>query len=129
MAEQFEHEVVHAKLKVSQGGDTRKIKEEVNLLVAHGWRLDDEKMGLQTSFTFPTFVKAVEFMNKVFEESAHQNHHAGIYNMNRLVTVHWTTYRPRGLSAKDTKMAQWCHEQGPQLGGQYDTNISNGPNA
>lgn len=59
MAEQFEHEVVHAKLKVSQGGDTRKIKEEVNLLVAHGWRLDDEKMGLQTSFTFPTFVKAV----------------------------------------------------------------------
>ncbi|KAI1122187.1 transcriptional coactivator/pterin dehydratase [Nemania abortiva] len=129
MAEQSRNDVVHTKLKVSQGGDTRKIKEEVNTLVALGWRLDSENMGLETSFTFPTFAKAVDFIYTLFVQSKIRNHHAEVYNMYKLVNVHWTTHKPRGLSANDTEMARWCHEQAVLLGGQYNADINSRPNA
>lgn len=32
------------------------------------------------------------------------------------VYVHWTTHNPRGLSAKDTFMAQYCDEQARLVG-------------
>ncbi|KAI1265430.1 transcriptional coactivator/pterin dehydratase, partial [Xylariaceae sp. FL1019] len=109
------------KLQVSEGENVESIESEVVFLLNAGWSLDEENMGLKGSFTFTSFAKAADFLHTLFVQSKIRDHHAEIYNMHKLVKLHWTTHRPRGISAKDTQMAMWCHEQALLLGGKYVT--------
>ncbi|KAF2241911.1 transcriptional coactivator/pterin dehydratase [Trematosphaeria pertusa] len=114
---------VLSQLRVSDGEDAETLKKDVDPLVSFGWKIDNEGMGLEASFNFPTFAKAADFMTLVFIQSKISNHHSETYNMYRTVYLHWTTHKPRGLSLKDARMARFCHEQAISLGGQYTDDI------
>lgn len=47
-----------SQLRVSDGENAETLKKDVDDLVSAGWKIDNEGMGLEASFNFPTFTKA-----------------------------------------------------------------------
>ncbi|KAK3371648.1 transcriptional coactivator/pterin dehydratase [Lasiosphaeria ovina] len=111
-------------LRVSEGENAEVLEKDMGDLVSLGWKADSDNMGLEASFTFPNFGKAADFITLVNIQSKTLNHHAETYNMHKMVYLHWTTHRPRGLSAKDIQMARWCHDQAASLGGHYMDDVT-----
>jgi hypothetical protein len=87
-----------AQLHISDGNDANKIEKDVHDLISLGWKVDNERMELEASFTFPTFAKAAvrlfdftlfrdqlilnqDFMILVFIQSKALNHHSETYNV------------------------------------------------
>ncbi|KAF7181012.1 hypothetical protein CNMCM7691_000141 [Aspergillus felis] len=103
-------------VQISPGEDAEQVQEELKALLEKGWVLDGERMGIQKTFYFRTYFKAVSFMNVVASQSAIKKHHSTMTVRIGSVDVHWTTHNPRGLSSKDIAMAQHCDE-GAQLMG------------
>jgi 4a-hydroxytetrahydrobiopterin dehydratase len=69
-----------------------------------GWRLDEGK--LVRDFSFPDFVAAMDFVNKIAAEAESAGHHPDIdirYNKVRLGLV---THDAGGITAKDVEMAE-----------------------
>jgi 4a-hydroxytetrahydrobiopterin dehydratase len=73
-------------------------------------------MGLVRTFTFPTFSAAWRFMSTVAEECKAKRHHPSWHNLYNQVTVEWTTHNPKGLSAKDVDMAEFCDRTADEIG-------------
>ncbi len=60
---------------------------------------------LRRIFTFPNFVEAVAFTNKVAQISEQEGHHPAILTEWGKVTVTWWTHAIKGLHANDFIMA------------------------
>ena len=114
-----QHDGIGKQLTVSAGEDAEALGKEAADLGTLGWKADSDGMGLEASFSFPTFAKAADFIATMNVQSKITNHHSETYNMHKMVYLHWTTHKPRGFSSKDVSMARWCHEQAIALGGQY----------
>ena|SRR5579862_3634669 len=60
---------------------------------------------LERVFTFPNFVKALEFTNKIGKLAEDEGHHPAILTEWGKVTVGWWTHKIRGLHRNDFIMA------------------------
>lgn len=78
------------------------------LLTSNEWQLTPTREGLTRTFKFPSFVAAMDFMERVAGECENMNHHPTWTNTYNRVTVVWTTHKPKGLSMKDVKMVCVC---------------------
>ncbi|KAL4910086.1 hypothetical protein BDW74DRAFT_173555 [Aspergillus multicolor] len=103
-------------LQIAEGFDPEQLRPTLNELQGQGWRLDDGKIGIQKTFYFRSYFKAVSFLNAVASQSATKKHHATMTIRFGSVDVHWTTHHPRGLTDKDTSMAQFCEQAATLMG-------------
>jgi 4a-hydroxytetrahydrobiopterin dehydratase len=70
----------------------------------HGWGVEKEHHLLRT-FTFPDFVKALAFVNKVGALAEEQGHHPDIYLAWGMVRVEIWTHKINGLTESDFVLA------------------------
>ena len=68
-----------------------------------GWSLDGSK--LVKSYTFPDFVAAVAFVDRVAVVAEAQNHHPDLVVGWGKVTVQLTSHDVGGISARDFRLA------------------------
>ncbi|RDW90384.1 4a-hydroxytetrahydrobiopterin dehydratase [Aspergillus mulundensis] len=99
-------------LQFAEGVDPEQLRPMVNELQEQGWRLDDGKIGIQKTFYFRSYFKAVS-RNPDDWRSSHAD---GELKRFGSVDVHWTTHHPRGLTDKDTSMAQFCEQAATLMG-------------
>ncbi|MCJ1344649.1 hypothetical protein MMC31_002852 [Peltigera leucophlebia] len=102
--------------RFAPGSTEAQLMAEAKALVEGGWKLDDEQRGLEKTFHFNTYTKALDFLQIVGIRSKSRNHHSVMTIKYSSVHVHWTTHYPRGLSAKDTFMARYCDSQAKDVG-------------
>ncbi|RMJ20814.1 pterin-4-alpha-carbinolamine dehydratase [Aspergillus sp. HF37] len=100
----------------SAGEDEATVQRGVEALTGAGWGLDSERMGVQKTYYFRSYFKAISFVNMIAAESAVKKHHAVMTVRFGSVDVHWTTHNPRGLSQKDVDMAQHCERGADVMG-------------
>ncbi|KAF7594077.1 hypothetical protein BBP40_010214 [Aspergillus hancockii] len=100
----------------AEGVNGSQLQTELNTLLGQGWALDGDGMGVQKTFYFKTYFKAVSFVNVVASQSAAKKHHPTMTVRIGSVDIHWTTHRPRGLTDKDLTMAQHCDEAAELMG-------------
>jgi len=68
--------------------------------------IDFEGVGrLRRTYTFPNFIEAVVFTNKVAELSEKEGHHPALLTEWGRVTVTWWTHKIKGLHVNDFIMA------------------------
>ncbi|KAJ9245721.1 hypothetical protein DTO271D3_4105 [Paecilomyces variotii] len=96
----------------AQAEEENKLNPELSKLFESGWELDENKMGLKKTYHFKTYTKVLDFVQMVGIASKSKNHHSLMQLGHGHVSVHWTTHNPRGLTAKDIDMAQYCDNQG-----------------
>ncbi|KAE8144180.1 transcriptional coactivator/pterin dehydratase [Aspergillus avenaceus] len=112
----------HGSLKMAsepqfaEGVDTTQLEKDLNAIQQQGWALDDDGTGVQKTYFFKTYFKAVSFVNVVASQSAATKHHPTMTVRIGSVDIHWTTHHPRGLTEKDISMAQHCEEAAELMG-------------
>lgn len=90
--------------KESKPLDTAQIAElSANLEAA--WEVVDST-SLQRSFTFPSFMEAMVFVNDVAAIAEDQNHHPTMEINYRSVVVTLTTHECHGLTSRDFALAR-----------------------
>lgn len=89
---------------------------ETAALLESKWALDETQQGLEKTFDFPTYAKALDFILLIGVETKLYNHHPDLRNSYKSVFYHWTTHKPRGLSSKDIHMARLCDDKANLLG-------------
>lgn len=62
-------------------------------------------------------------MSDVAEECQREKHHPEWANVYNRTEIRWTTHNPRGMSAKDIRMARFCDEAAQRHGEQYPTQV------
>ncbi|RAH66600.1 4a-hydroxytetrahydrobiopterin dehydratase [Aspergillus aculeatinus CBS 121060] len=102
----------------AEGVDAEELRPRLTALLQpeQGWTLDAEGQGLQKTYFFKTYFKAVSFVNVVASQSATMKHHPTMTVRIGSVDIHWTTHHPRGLTGKDVDMAQHCDEAAELMG-------------
>ncbi|NET53697.1 MAG: 4a-hydroxytetrahydrobiopterin dehydratase [Merismopedia sp. SIO2A8] len=75
-----------------------------------GWSVEGKK--LELTFTFPGFVEAIAFVNKIVEPAEAVQHHPDLAISYNKVTVSLTTHDAGGLSTKDFDLAQTISKLG-----------------
>ncbi|PYI24668.1 transcriptional coactivator/pterin dehydratase [Aspergillus violaceofuscus CBS 115571] len=102
----------------AEGVDADELRPRLTALLQpeQGWTLDAEGQGLQKTYFFKTYFKAVSFVNVVASQSATMKHHPTMTVRIGSVDIHWTTHHPRGLTGKDVDMAQHCDEAAELMG-------------
>jgi 4a-hydroxytetrahydrobiopterin dehydratase len=73
-----------------------------------GWRLDADT--IKKDYQFPSFPKAIKFVNKVAEISEEADHHPDILISFRKVTLSLSTHDERGITQKDFRLAEQLQE-------------------
>jgi 4a-hydroxytetrahydrobiopterin dehydratase len=69
------------------------------------WNLNQESTKISRNFSFPDFVEAMKFVNKVADLAETQQHHPDIYiHYNKVLIESWT-HTMNGLSEKDFALA------------------------
>ncbi|RHZ64444.1 4a-hydroxytetrahydrobiopterin dehydratase [Aspergillus thermomutatus] len=94
-----------AQAQISLGEDAEQVRGGLEELREQGWVLDGDGTGIQKTFYFRTYFKAVSFVNVVASQSAIKKHHP-------TMTV--------GLSSKDIAMAQHCEEGALLMGAVHE---------
>ncbi|CAD6593355.1 MAG: hypothetical protein ASARMPREDX12_007103 [Alectoria sarmentosa] len=121
--------------KFSEGENGGRMMAETASLLESKWALDETQQGLEKTFNFPTYAKALDFILLIGVETKLHNHHPELRNVRpfsvrfaqstrltassqsyKSVFYHWTTHKPRGLSSKDIRMARLCEEKANLLG-------------
>ena len=74
------------------------------LMELEGWNLTGHE--ITKEFNFENFKEAMEFVQKIGEESARERHYPDIAIRNRIVTINLTTHDANGLTYKDFKLAK-----------------------
>ena len=69
-----------------------------------GWRLDADT--IKKEFQFPSFPKAIKFVNKVAEIAEQADHHPDILINFRKVTLGLSTHDEGGITQKDFRLAE-----------------------
>jgi 4a-hydroxytetrahydrobiopterin dehydratase len=89
-----------------EGGTPTLTAEQVRPLLAQleGWSVQDEKR-LTKQFTFPDFVKAVDFVNAITPVAEAEGHHPDLAVGWGKVGVELTTHAIGGLSENDFILA------------------------
>jgi 4a-hydroxytetrahydrobiopterin dehydratase len=70
-----------------------------------GWKLDGDGMKISRKFTFPDFVKSLDFVNKVGALAEEQGHHPDICMGWGYAEVVFFTHKIQGLHENDFVMA------------------------
>ncbi len=96
---------------------TRLSDEEIEerLSRAEGWIRDGNF--IKRTFEFPSFKKAVEFINRVADLAEKADHHPDLYNVWRKVELKFTTHDEGGLTRRDFRMAAKIDELKHEWGG------------
>ncbi|KAL2872765.1 4a-hydroxytetrahydrobiopterin dehydratase [Aspergillus lucknowensis] len=105
-----------AEPQFAEGIDPEQLRPLLNALQSQGWSFDEDKIGIKKTFYFRSYFKAVSFVNVIASQSATKKHHATMTIRFGSVDVHWTTHNPRGLTDKDTSMAQYSDEVAELVG-------------
>ncbi len=82
------------------------IKERLSK--AEGWRRDGDF--IKKAFKFPSFRKAIAFINEVADLAEEEDHHPDLYNVWREVVLKFTTHDEGGLTERDFRMATRINE-------------------
>jgi 4a-hydroxytetrahydrobiopterin dehydratase len=69
-----------------------------------GWRLDADT--IKKEYQFPSFPKAIKFVNQVAEISEEADHHPDILISFRKVTLSLSTHDEGGITQKDFRLAE-----------------------
>ncbi|KAF6222554.1 hypothetical protein HO133_000599 [Letharia lupina] len=91
--------------RFSDGEDGNRLMAETAALLESKWALDETQQGLEKTFNFPTYAKALKFNRLTASPQSYKS-----------VFYHWTTHEPRGLSSKDIHMARLCDDKANLLG-------------
>ncbi|KAL4879169.1 transcriptional coactivator/pterin dehydratase [Aspergillus karnatakaensis] len=105
-----------SEVQFAEGIDSEQLRPVLNGLQDQGWSVDEEKIGIKKTFYFKSYFKAVSFLNAIAAQSATKKHHATMTVRFGSVDVHWTTHHPRGLTDKDTSLAQYCDQAAELMG-------------
>ena len=73
-----------------------------------GWRLEADT--IKKEFQFPSFPKAIKFVNKVAEIAEQADHHPDILINFRKVTLNLSTHDEGGITQKDFRLAEQLEE-------------------
>lgn len=68
------------------------------------WQEQDD--ALVREFELPSFVAAIDFVDRLAELAEGENHHPDIDVRYRRVTVRWTTHSEGGITERDREMAE-----------------------
>lgn len=81
-------------------------KEEImnRLARLEGWRREGDS--ITREYTFPSFRKAVDFINRVAELAEEADHHPDLFNSWRTVRLSLTTHDEGGLTERDFNLAE-----------------------
>lgn len=71
--------------------------------VPEGW--SEIEGALERELRFPSFVEALDFVNRVGELAEAQNHHPDIAIHYARVTLRWWTHTAGGVTARDRDLA------------------------
>jgi 4a-hydroxytetrahydrobiopterin dehydratase len=69
----------------------------------HGWSVEDGK--LVKTYTFPDFVSAVAFVDRLTPVAEAQNHHPDLVVAWGRVTAHLWSHDSGGITARDLRLA------------------------
>ncbi|KAF6822795.1 pterin-4-alpha-carbinolamine dehydratase family protein [Colletotrichum musicola] len=96
--------------RLSQGSDEASLSSYLDTLLGQGrWTLVNDGEAVERSFKFKNFAKtAKDFMTAVSLQCKTHNHHPEWSNVYNTTFIRWTTHNPKGLSAKDLKLAMIC---------------------
>ncbi len=72
---------------------------------ASGWEIVDDGKKIKREFKFDSFMKSIEFINKVAELADHEGHHPDIHIYYKKVLLELTTHNIGGLSENDFILA------------------------
>ena len=72
-------------------------------MATEGWTEVDG--ALQRTFELPSFVAALEFVNRVGTLAEAEDHHPDIAISYRKVTIRWTTHSAGGITNRDRELA------------------------
>lgn len=78
---------------------------EQRLAELQNWKLADEKW-IVCKYRFRDYLQGISFVNKVAEVSEKEQHHPFISIDYKLVTLRITSWRAKGLTELDFKMAR-----------------------
>ncbi len=81
---------------------------EERLSNLEGWTREGDF--IERTYEFPSFMKAIEFINSVAELAEKADHHPDLYNVWRKVTLKFTTHDEGGLTKRDFSMASSINE-------------------
>jgi 4a-hydroxytetrahydrobiopterin dehydratase len=102
-------QLTQLKCTACRGGEPRASDEEIAAFLPQipDWHIveRDNINRLERTFTFPSFVDALAFTNKVGELAEAEGHHPAILTEWGRVTVTWWTHKIKGLHRKDFIMA------------------------
>lgn len=89
-----------------EGGVPPLDKDKINELLAQldGWQIEQE-YHLTRAFTFPDFVTALEFTNKVGQLAEEEAHHPDIHLSFGRVKIELWTHKIKGLTESDFILA------------------------
>ena len=95
---------------MSGPGQSRKVLSGDDLAdpLRRGWRLEDGK--LVKSYTFPDFVSAVAFVDRLTVIAEAQNHHPDLFVGWGNVTAHLWSHDAGGVTARDVRLAHALDE-------------------
>ncbi len=78
------------------------------LAAIRGWGLVDGH--IQKTFSFPSFMKSMDYVNKLAMIAERVNHHPGMYVRYTKVTVSLFTHDADGITDADFKLAKECDQ-------------------
>jgi 4a-hydroxytetrahydrobiopterin dehydratase len=95
---------------VSEGGHSRGVLNLDDLAgpILRGWRFEDGK--LVKSYTFPDFVSAVAFVDRLTVVAEAQNHHPDLLVGWGRVTAQLWSHDAGGVTARDVRLAKALDE-------------------
>ena len=77
-------------------------------MATEGWTEVDG--ALQRTFELPSFVAALEFVNRVGALAEAEDHHPDIAISYRTVTIRWRTHTANGVTDRDRQLAEKTSE-------------------
>ncbi|MCY4475969.1 MAG: 4a-hydroxytetrahydrobiopterin dehydratase [Chloroflexi bacterium] len=75
------------------------------------WELDPESGAIVRHLEFPTFIDAIQFVNRVAQDADDHDHHPDIDIRYRRLKVALISHDVGGLTKRDSRMARLVDEQ------------------
>lgn len=75
------------------------------------WDLDAESGAIVRNIEFPTFIEAIQFINRVAQDAEEHDHHPDIDIRYRRLRVALISHDVGGLTNRDRRMAKLIDEQ------------------
>ena len=81
------------------------VKEKFSHLISKGWEYSEDKIYLQKTFQFKTFVEAFSWMGRIAFIAEKLNHHPNWSNVYNRVDISLSTHDAGGLTELDLEFA------------------------